>query len=78
LRPGLPFYDRSPRRTTDLYPLLGMGALHRARLRVQINFAAETLSVWTPGPWYRGVSLFLRRSPGRFATLPADRLCAAW
>jgi hypothetical protein len=78
LRPGLPFYDRSPRRTTDLYPLLGMGALHRARLRVQIDFAAETLSVRTPGAWYRGLALSLRRRPGRFATIPADQLCAAW
>jgi hypothetical protein len=78
LSPGLPFYDRSPRQTTHLYPLLGMGAFHRARLKVTIDFDAGTLSVWTPGPWYRGASQFLRRLPGRFATIPSDQLCAPW
>jgi len=78
LRPGLPFYDRSPRRTADIFPLLGMGAFRRARLKVKIDFDAGTLSVWTPGPWYRGVSQFLRRLPGRFATIPPEQLCAPW
>jgi hypothetical protein len=78
LLPGLPFYPRSPRRTAHLYPLLGMGAFHRARLKVKIDFDAGTLSVWTPGPWYSGAWQFLRRLPGRFATLPPDRLCTGW
>ncbi len=75
---GLPFYDRSPRRTTHLYPLLGMGAFRRARLKVKLDFDAGTLSVWTPGPWYKSVSRFVRRLPGGFATIPPGKLCAAW
>ncbi len=78
LSPGLPFYDRSPRRTTDLYPLLGIGACRRSRLTVKIDFDAGTLSVWTPGAWYKSVSRFVRRLPGGFATIPPDQLCAAW
>jgi hypothetical protein len=78
LSPGLPFYDRTPRRTANLFPLLGMGALRRARLKVQIDFDAGTLSVWTPGPWHRGTTQFLRRLPGGFATLPPGGLCAEW
>lgn len=76
LNPGLPFYDRSPRRTTNLFPLVGLGAFRRAGLTVKIDFQAATLSVWTPGPWYRGLSLFFRRLPGGFATIPFDRLCS--
>jgi hypothetical protein len=78
LTPGLPFYDRSPRRTTDLYPLLGMRAFHRARLKLKIDFDAGTLSVWTPGPWYKAAAQCFRRLPGRFATLPPDQLCVPW
>lgn len=74
-RPGVPFYDRAPRQTEHLYPLIGMGAFRRAGLTVKIDFAAATLSVWTPGPWYGGASLFLRRIPGRFATIPFEQLC---
>jgi hypothetical protein len=76
--PGLPFYPRSPRRTTHLYPLLGIGAFQRARLKVKIDFDAGTLSVWTPGPWHRGAWQSSRRLPGRFATLSPDQLCAEW
>lgn len=31
-------------------PLIGIRALRSARLRVEIDFAADTLSVWTPDP----------------------------
>jgi hypothetical protein len=75
LKPGLPFYDRSPRRTEDLFPLIGVRACRRAGLTVKIDFAAATLSVWTPGHWYRGFSLLMRRMPGRFATIPYEQLC---
>jgi hypothetical protein len=75
LFPGVPFYDRAPRRTADLFPLVGMSAFRRARLKVKIDFEAATLSVWTPGAWYRGLFLFLRRIPGRFARIPLERLC---
>jgi hypothetical protein len=77
LFPGLPFFDRPPRQTTHLYPLLGMGAFHRARLKIKIDFDAGTLSVWTPGRWHTSVSRFVRRLPDRFATIPPDQLCAA-
>jgi hypothetical protein len=78
LSPGLPYYDRPPRRPAGLYPLLGMRAFRRARLEVKIDFDGGTLSVWTPGPRYRAVSQYLRRLPGRFATVPLDQLCAEW
>ena len=75
LFPGVPFYDRSPRRTTNLFPLLGMTAFRRAGLTVKINFKAATLSVWTPGPWYRGWPVFARRLLDGFARTPFDQLC---
>jgi hypothetical protein len=78
LHPGIPFYDRSPRRMTHLYPLLGMGAFRRARLKVKIDFDAGTLSVWVPGPWYRSVSQAARRLPTGFATIPPEQLCEEW
>jgi hypothetical protein len=31
-------------------PLIGTGALRRARLRIEIDFGADTVSVWTPDP----------------------------
>jgi hypothetical protein len=78
LDPGVPFYDRSPRRTVGLYPLIGMNTFRRARLKVHLDFDAATISVWTPGPWHNGSSLFLRRLPRGFATIPFDRLCQGW
>jgi hypothetical protein len=78
LYPGVSFYDRPPRRTTGLYPLIGMRTFRRARLKVHLDFEAATISVWTPGAWHRGLSLFLRRLPGRFATVPFDQLCEEW
>jgi hypothetical protein len=77
-------YTRACRSTTALrarrptFIPLGMSAFRRARLKVKIDFDTGTLSVWTPGPWHRGASQFLRRLPGRFTTLPPDRLCAEW
>jgi len=75
LIPGLPFYDRAPRRTANLFPLLGMGALRRAGLTVKIDFKAATLSVWTPAPWHRGLSLFFQRLSNGFATIPFKDIC---
>ncbi len=75
LNPGLPFYARFPRRRTNLFPLVGMSAFRRAGLTVKINFKAATLSVWTPGPWYRGWPVFARRLLDGFARTPFDRLC---
>jgi hypothetical protein len=43
-------------------PLIGMRALRRAGLRVVIDFATDTVSVWTPGPWYRNVFSVVRRT----------------
>jgi hypothetical protein len=78
LSPGLSFYDRAPRRTADLYPLLGMRAFHRARLKVKLDFDAGTVSVWTPGSWSGAATQFLRRLPRGFITLPPDQLSAPW
>jgi hypothetical protein len=72
---GLPFYDRTPRRPANIVPLLGIRALRRAHLKVLIDFDALTMSVWAPGRWYEGLSLWLRRLPRRFTTIPLDQLC---
>jgi hypothetical protein len=46
---GLPFLDL-PTRPDPLFnrPLIGMRSLRRAGLRVEIDFAADVVSVWTP------------------------------
>jgi hypothetical protein len=46
---GLPFLDL-PIRPDPLFnrPLIGMRSLRRADLRVEIDFAADVVSVWTP------------------------------
>jgi len=72
---GVPFYDRTPRRPEVVFPLLGIRTLRRARLKVEIDFDHLTISVWAPGRWYEGPSLWLRRLPGRFTTIPLDQLC---
>jgi hypothetical protein len=51
LQRGLPFQDAHT--IPDPYfqrPLMGIRALRAARLRVEIDFAADTISVWTPDP----------------------------
>lgn len=72
---GLPFYDRTPHRPESVYPLLGIRALRRARLRVEIDFGELTLSVWTPGPWYQGLGRWLRRLLNGFRTASLEDLC---
>jgi hypothetical protein len=72
---GVAFYDREPRRRAGKYPLLGMRALRRAGLRVFIDGAQGTISVWVPGRWLQAAGRWLRRLPGRFATSPLDELC---
>jgi hypothetical protein len=51
-------------------PLIGIRALRRAGLRVYRDFARATVSVWTPGPWYAGMALAVRRGFSGRATLP--------
>ncbi len=52
-------------------PLLGMRALETAGLRMEMDFATRTASVWVPGAWYRKAWLFLRRLPSGFSTAPS-------
>jgi hypothetical protein len=51
LHRGLPFHD-SPAIPDPHFqqPLIGVRALRSAGLRVEIDFARDTLSVWTPDP----------------------------
>ncbi len=51
LHRGLPFHD-SPTIPDPHFqqPLIGVRALRSAGLRVEIDFARDTLSVWTPDP----------------------------
>jgi hypothetical protein len=73
LDPGITFnnVDQRPDPDSDS-PLIGVRALLRAGVKVQIDFAAETLSLWTPGPWYQRVYLFLRRTLSGYATIPLN------
>ena len=51
LHRGLPFQDTLAR--PDPYfqrPLIGIRALRTAKLRVEIDFVHDTVSVWTPDP----------------------------
>jgi hypothetical protein len=71
LDPGITFRNVAQRPEADSdSPLLGMRALLRAGLKVQIDFGKATLSVWTPGPWHRTVTLWLRRALSGFARVP--------
>jgi hypothetical protein len=49
LQRGLPFQDVAAIPDPQFHrPLIGVRALRRAGLRVEIDFASDTISVWTP------------------------------
>jgi hypothetical protein len=49
LNRGLPFHDVPSRPDPESQrPLIGMRALRSAGLKVEIDFAHDTISVWTP------------------------------
>jgi hypothetical protein len=49
LADGLPFRDVPQLPDPEFHrPLIGMRALRRAGLRVELDFAQDTISVWTP------------------------------
>jgi len=49
LFPGIPFRDVPTLPDPQLQrPLIGMRALRRARLRIELDFAGDTVSIWTP------------------------------
>jgi hypothetical protein len=51
LHRGLPFHDVPTRPDPMLQrPLVGMRAMRAAGLKVEIDFANDTVSVWTPDP----------------------------
>ncbi len=51
LQRGLPFQDVPTIPDPEFNrPLIGIRALRRGGLRVEIDFANDTISVWTPGP----------------------------
>ncbi|MCI0681299.1 MAG: hypothetical protein L0Y71_04275 [Gemmataceae bacterium] len=48
---GLPFRDTAQQPDPHFdRPLIGIRALRRAGLRIEIDFAHDTVSVWTPDP----------------------------
>ncbi len=51
-------------------PLLGMRALESAGLKVLIDFAGRTVSVWVPGTWRSKAWLLVRRLATGRATEP--------
>jgi hypothetical protein len=71
LDPGVAFRN-VPRQPDPEFerPLIGMRALRRAGLKVQIDFAKATLSLWIPGTALRSLFLFLRRTLMRSAPDP--------
>jgi hypothetical protein len=49
LDPGIPFNDVTTLPDPQFHrPLIGLRALRRAGLRVELDFAADVVSVWTP------------------------------
>ncbi len=52
-------------------PLLGMWALERAGLKVLMDFASDTVSVWVRAAWCRAAWLGVRRLVSGRATTPA-------
>jgi hypothetical protein len=49
LDPGIPFHDKVALPDPQFHrPLIGLRALRRAMLRVELDFAADVVSVWTP------------------------------
>lgn len=51
LQRGIPFQDTSALPDPQFHrPLVGVRALRRAGLRVDIDFGHDTVSVWTPDP----------------------------
>lgn len=51
-------------------PLLGMWALERVGLKVLMDFAGGTVSVWVPAAWHRAAWLGVRRLVSGWATTP--------
>jgi hypothetical protein len=51
-------------------PLLGMRALASAGLKVTIDFANRSVSVWVPGSWHQKATLLVRRMASGLATEP--------
>ena len=70
LDPGITFQDAQAPASDFHRPLIGMGALLRAGLKVQIDFARATVSIWTPGSWPENVTLLWRRLLSGRSTLP--------
>ena len=71
LDPGIAFRDVPQRPDPEFHrPLIGLRALHRAGVRLQIDFARATVSLWTPGPWHQRLSLIVRRVLSGYATVP--------
>ncbi len=73
LNPGIPFVDAPwpPGSPPDLYrPVLGLGALLRAGVKLTISSRANHASLWVPDYWAKNAWLWLRRLPTGFRTRP--------
>jgi hypothetical protein len=71
LNPGFSFHNTPAPDPRYDRPLIGINALLRAHLRVQLDFAKETISVWTPAPWHRALQSYARWAVTGLQTLPA-------
>lgn len=70
LNPGVSFFDRPCPRPEFFRPLIGLGALIRAGVNIQLNSARTTASLWIPGPWHQSLWYSLRRTLSGYSTLP--------
>jgi hypothetical protein len=70
LNPGFSFHDTPAPDPRFDRPLIGIQAMLRAGLRMQIDFADETVSVWTRAPWRRSIVSIIQRAGSGFRTLP--------
>jgi hypothetical protein len=70
---GFPFYNRPHPNPRDRYPLLGVAALRRAGVRLQMDFARLTLSVWVRGSCLQGGDYAGLHGAPRLSKMPGAR-----
>jgi len=71
LNPGITFVNRDCRDDPRLAtPVIGMRALRDAGVRVRVDCANDTVSLWVPAPWLRTLRVTVQRALTGFRRLP--------
>jgi hypothetical protein len=60
----------APRPADAIPPLIGIKLFRRACLRIFLDAFRDTVSIWTPGPWYNSLAVAARRLFSGYARLP--------